>query len=379
MLRPSITIALVGIFALAGLVKPVSHPLGGISDPITALAITAALIWRPAEVLLGVGLGSFVGLLFFRRNELWRAAVNGAGWGLPAATAAAGTYFVRSVIGIGLPSLAVAGVLAIAINRVVNTGIFAVYRSTRFGRPFMSDWLQSISYVWPNQFLAAPLAVVLAYIGSQIASIELSLGLTFAAGLVLPVTRQEYAYYIRSQQMLDEIVEAMVRALEGIDPAGREHGDRVSAMAVETGRLLGMPERSLTALRLACRLHDVGLLAGPEDSQDEEARAVVGGRILRRFPDPLVAEYVAARFERWDGKGVPNQLPGKAIPLGARILAACEIYDSALSGLAPFEGSLSPVSARSHLISLSGTVLDPTTVMALLRSVDQQQSKRSAE
>jgi hypothetical protein len=378
-LLPYITVALVGIFALAGLVRPVSHPLGGISDPITTLAIAAALMWEPAEVLLGVGLGSFIGLLLFRKNELWRAAINGAGWGIPAATAAASTYFVGSVMGINLPSLALSGVLAIAINRVVNTGIFAVYRSTRFGRPFVSDWAQSISYVWPNQFLAAPLAVVLAYIGRQVSSIELELGLTFLAGLVLPVTRQEYAYYISSQKMLDEIVEAMVRALEGIESAAREHGDRVSTIAVEAGRLLEMPERSLTALRLACRLHDVSLLAGPEEGQGEGSRAVLGGQILRRFPDPLVAEYVAAHLERWDGTGVPNHLSGKAIPLGARILSASEIYDRALSGQAPFDSPLSPLSARSHLISLSGTVLDPTSVMAVLRAVDQQRSKRGTE
>ncbi len=377
--RTPVALALMGIFALAGFVRPVSHPLGGISDPITTLAITAALMWRPSEVLLGVGVGSFMGLLLFRRNELWRAAVNGAGWGLPAATAATGTYILASVMGTGLPTLAIAGVMAVVINRVVNTGIFAVYRSARFGRPLMSDWLQSVSYVWPNQVLAAPLAVVVANIGSQMSGIELGLGLTFLAGWVLPVNRQEYAYYISSQKMLDEIVEASVRTLEGTDPTAREHGDRVAAIAVETGRLLGMPESSLTALRLACRLHDVGLLSGTEDRESAESRAVVGGRILRRFPDPLVAKYVAAHSERWDGRGVPNHLSGNAIPLGARILSASEIYDRALSGLAPFERPLSPVSARSHLISLSGNVLDPTIVMALLRAVDQRESKRAVQ
>jgi HD-GYP domain-containing protein (c-di-GMP phosphodiesterase class II) len=282
-------------------------------------------------------------------------------------------------MGMSLPALAVAGVTAIVINRTINTGIFAVYRSARFGRPIMSDWLQSVSYVWPNQFLAAPLAVVLANIGNQVKGVELGLGLTFLAGLVLPINRQEYAYYISSQKMLDEIVEASVRTLEGMDPNAREHGDRVAGIAVETGRLLRMPERSLTALRLACRLHDVGLLSGTEDRESAESRAVVGGRILGRFPDPLVAKYVAAQSERWDGAGVPNHLAGNAIPLGARILSASEIYDRAVSGLAPFDMPLSPVSARSHLISLSGTVLDPTVVMALLRAADQRESTSAVQ
>lgn len=378
-LRPSATIGLVTIFALAGLVRPVSHPLGGIHDPVTAVAVAAALVWSPSEVLIGVGLGSFVGLLSFRKNEIWRAAINGAGWGLPAAAAATGTLFVTSIMGIGLLPLIVAGILAIAINKIVNTSIFALYRSTRFGRSFASDWWQAINYLWPNQFLAAPLAIVLADIASQVPAVDFDLGLTLAAGLVLPVTRQEYAYYISSQQMLSEIVEAMVRALEGVHPNARKHGDHVGALAVETGRRLEMSETSLEALRLAGRLHDVGLLAGPAANAVQESHAVVGGRILSRFPDPLVAEYVAEHEERWDGKGVPNQKSGKTIPLGARILSACKTYDSALSGRAPFDSPLSPESARSALISLCGTVLDSTVVMALLRVVDQPESKRGPE
>jgi hypothetical protein len=77
--------------------------------------------------------------------------------------------------------------------------------------------------------------------------------------IALPIARQEYGYYIRAQQTLTEIVEAMVRALEGVDPAARAHGERVSKLATEAGRSLRMSEREILALRLASRLHDVGL------------------------------------------------------------------------------------------------------------------------
>ena len=224
-----------------------------------------------------------------------------------------------------------------------------------------------VTYIWPNQFLGAPLAIVLAYIATRIGSIEWGLVLTFAAGTVLPVTRQEYAYYVSSQKMLDEIVEAVVLALEGVNPAARAHGDRVSALAAETGRLLGMSERSLTALRLACRLHDVGLLAGPEEgSSKEEYHAIIGARIL------------GARNERWDGKGAPDQKSGEAIPIGARILAACKTYDNAVSGLAPFEKPLSSQEAVDYVISLSGTALDPSVVRALLNIVSARNADRAA-
>ncbi len=377
--RPEVTIGLIGIFALAGLIRPVPNPFGGITDPVTGVVIVAALLWLPWEVLLGVGVGSFIGLLFFRKNEVWRATNNGAGWGLPAGAAAIATHFTISTLGSGPFSSVVAGALAIVVNRIINTLIFAIYRTQRFGHPFFSTWHQMITYIWPNQFLPAPLAVALSHIATRIASTEWGLILTFASGTVLPVTRREYTYYISSQKMLDEIVEALVRTLDGVHHAAREHGDRISALAVETGRKLGMSERSLMALRLACRLHDVGLLAGPEEGgSGQKNHAIVGKRILTRFPDPLIAEMVGALHERWDGTGVPDQRSGKAIPLGARVLAACEIYDNAVSGFAPFEKPLPSQEAVSHLISISGTVLDPSVAKALLHIISDRSADRAA-
>ena len=217
--RPEVAAGLIGIFALAGLIRPVPNPFGGITDPVTGVVIVAALLWSPQEVLVGVGVGSFIGLVLFRKNEIWRASINGSGWGIPAGAAAFATHLTISTLGSGLLPLTIAGALAIVVNRIINTLIFAIYRNLRFGHPFLSTWSQVVTYIWPNQFLAAPLAIVLAYIATRIGSIEWGLVLTFAAGTVLPVTRQEYAYYISSQKMLDEIVEAVVRALvDGTSP-----------------------------------------------------------------------------------------------------------------------------------------------------------------
>src|SRR5262249_55903894 len=143
-------------------------------------------------------------------------------------------------------------------------------------------------------------------------------------------------------------------------------------LSVAVGRRLGMPEQKLRALDFASRLHDVGMLARPEGEPMQESHTIVSRRILSGFPDPLVAAIVRAHHERWDGKGVPDHLRGKAIPLGARILAAAEIYDSALAGMPPFEAALTKREAVSHLISLSGTVLDPKIVMALLAAAHEQ-------
>ncbi len=288
-----------------------------------------------------------------------------------AAAAAATAHALTSVMMLSLISLIIAGGVAVAVFRFINTGIFAVYRSQRFGRPLLSDWRESLTYQWSSNLLSAPLAIALAAIG-RIGNMWLGLSLTAAYALILPIVRQEYAYYNRSREMLDETVEAVVRALEGADPAARAHGDRVSALAVETGRRMRMSERELMALRLASRLHDVGLLAGPDGPDMEQHHAVTGGRVLAQFPDPLIGEFVRAHHERWDGEGIPDHLQGRAIPLGARILAAAEIYDSAQTGLSPFEKPLTREEASRYLTGLAGTALDPQAVAALLSVAAEQ-------
>ncbi len=358
---------LIIIFATTGLIPPVPHPFGGISDVIMGVIIVSALLWESQDVLLGVGIGSFIGLILFRKNELWRAATNGAGWGLPAAAATATARGVVSNMPAGILTLILAAILAVATFRLTNTSIFAVYRALRFDRPFISDWRQSIVFQWSNQFVSAPLAVLLAAIAGRIGTTWAGLWLTAAYTLALPVARQEYAYYNRAQQMLDETVEAVVRALEGTDPAARAHGDRVSKLAIETGRRFGMSERGLLALRLASRLHDVGQIAGPESAIPEEHNTAAAGRILAQFSDGMIAEFVQAHRERWDGKGAQKQRKGTQIPLGGRILAAAETYDSMRSGLRPFEVPHSQKDTAAYLRSLAGNILDPKVVTTLLR------------
>jgi hypothetical protein len=363
---PLVTAGLIVIFAATGLVRPVSSPFGGIRDPNTGVIIVAALLWDPQDVLLGVGVGSFIGLLIFRRNELWRATTNGAGWGLPAAAAAAVAHRALAGAPHEIAPLAIAALLAVATYRFVNTEIFALFRSLRFGRPFLPEWFQTLTFQWSSQLLSAPLAVVLAAVANRAESLWSGLALTAACTLALPLTRQEYMYYNRTREMLDEIVEAVMRALEGADPAARTHAERVGALAVETGLRMGMSERGLLALRLASLLHDVGLIAGTGSSTGEGHHAAIGGRILAQFPDPLIGEFVREHHERWDGEGVPDHRRGRTILLGARILAAAEIYDSVRMGMAP-DSPTSYARTADHLTALAGNSLDPEVVKVLLQ------------
>ena len=80
-------------------------------------------------------------------------------------------------------------------------------------------------------------------------------------------------------------------------------------------------------------------------------------------------EIVGATRERFDGRGYPRRLRGGAIPIGARIIAVAEAFDS-LSGGSDTPTSQSIDAANAQLVRHSGSWFDPKVVNAWLRCQD---------
>ena len=100
----------------------------------------------------------------------------------------------------------------------------------------------------------------------------------------------------------------------------------------------------LDDVRRAAELHDVGKSAvpdailakpGPLDEREWEfvrQHTLVGERILRAAPAlDTVAKLVRSSHERFDGTGYPDRLAGESIPLGARIVSACDAWDAMIT------------------------------------------------
>jgi HD-GYP domain-containing protein (c-di-GMP phosphodiesterase class II) len=86
---------------------------------------------------------------------------------------------------------------------------------------------------------------------------------------------------------------------------------------------------------------------------------IVGAEILAPLPHlGPVGAFVRAHHERWDGRGYPDGLAGEAIPWGARLIAAAELYD-AFTTARPYRDQLTPEMAVEKMLGLIGTVLAP--------------------
>jgi putative two-component system response regulator len=143
-----------------------------------------------------------------------------------------------------------------------------------------------------------------------------------------------------------EIVERLGRAGEWREEETGRHVVRVARLCEALARALGMSERGAETIRLASALHDLGKIAVPDrvllhdGPLDEEALAIirahttVGGDILAGSASELVqvAEQIARTHHgRFDGAGYLDGTAGEDIPLGGRICAVCDVFDSLCS------------------------------------------------
>jgi len=173
-------------------------------------------------------------------------------------------------------------------------------------------------------------------------------------------------------------VQALAAAIEERDDYTHAHSDEVVHLARGVAMILGRPSEQVERIAHAALLHDVGKLAIPHEilhkrgplSPEEWAvmaeHPVAGERILLRIPDVApIAPIVRHEHEHWDGTGYPDGLEGRNIPLGSRIILACDAY-SAMISTRPYRKAMAHSAAVEELRAGAGRHFDPEVIDALL-------------
>jgi len=84
-----------------------------------------------------------------------------------------------------------------------------------------------------------------------------------------------------------------------------------------------------------------------------------------------VAELVRSCHEHWNGGGYPRGLRGDEIPLGARIILACDAYH-AMTEERSYQPALTAEQARERLRDLAGAHFDPEVIRVYMEVLDAQ-------
>jgi putative nucleotidyltransferase with HDIG domain len=198
-------------------------------------------------------------------------------------------------------------------------------------------------------------------------------------GLLAAFEHEELA-----QRLYRETLASLSNALEAKDAITSEHTEEVVRLAVAVAVELELELEAVRNVELGAVLHDIGKVRVPEailnkpgPLTEEEWEVMrthpdVGERILRPIKSlQTILPIVRHHHERWDGTGYPDRLIGRAIPLGARIVAVCDAY-RAMTEDRPYRKALPEAAARLELMDGIGSQFDRDCVDALLRALDRR-------
>ena len=175
-----------------------------------------------------------------------------------------------------------------------------------------------------------------------------------------------------------DVIAALASALQERDRYTGEHSESVVDLTARVGEALALDGEEISRVRTAALLHDIGKVGVPDEILHKPGpltereweimrqHPAIGERILRAIPGlGAVARIVRHEHERWDGKGYPDRLAGRRIPVGSRIILACDAYH-AMTSDRPYRKAMQHAEAMAELSGNAGTQFDPEVVQALV-------------
>ena len=195
----------------------------------------------------------------------------------------------------------------------------------------------------------------------------------------------ENATLVEAQKQLwVSLVETLAATVDARDQQTAGHSRRVTRYAEVIAAAMGMTPAEIERVRTAGLLHDYGKIAvrdrflqkaGKLDDAEfayMKAHAEKTGEFLRhlRFPQDMrdVPLMAAQHHERMDGKGYPLGLGGDQIHVGARIVAAADVFD-ALTAPRYYKPAYPIAKTMEIMRSMAGEHLDPTVFAAVERAL----------
>lgn len=349
------------------------------STSITFLPVlTAAILFGPEAAVVCAVVAGGTGEILLRKKEPIRVIFNISQWIV--ATAAAGWVFTISGGQAVAPSTASAGaaltdqflpvLLYAVIFLLLNHLAVSCAISLSNELPFLHVWRTLVGQSAGNVFydlLISPIAIAVAFFYVALGVVGLLVAL-----LPLLFIRHSYLTNLNLQKANRDLLKALVKAIETRDPYTSGHSLRVSSLARRIAEELNLSVRTAEAIETAALLHDIGKIdpvytdilkkpssLTPGEREIIESHVAKGVELLRSLSsfDNEVILAVKHHHERVDGKGYPDGLSGKDIPIGGRIIKVCDAIDAMLSDR-PYRDALNLPTVREQLKTYSGLQFD---------------------
>lgn len=172
-----------------------------------------------------------------------------------------------------------------------------------------------------------------------------------------------------------ETLNVLVSLIENARAELRGHSSQVARLTRKLAERIGLGAEQVAAMTVAAHVHDLGKmsayhLTALNVGQYDGHRIAAHKSYLTpvRLLDSVnlnegTVQSLQSMYERYDSAGIPGQLRGQDIPLGARILAITDSYaDITHNPRNPYRKILSPQQASETLAQFKGVLFDPNLV-----------------
>lgn len=174
----------------------------------------------------------------------------------------------------------------------------------------------------------------------------------------------------------EEMIHMLGIAAEYRDTETGRHIKRMGHYCVALARSIGFGKTVCDLLFHASQMHDIGKIGIPDSillkpgklTPDEwekmKQHTTIGAEILSKDHSSLLetARTIALlHHEKWNGEGYPTGIKKENIPMLARIVCLCDVFD-ALTSNRPYKQAWSPNDALQEIERLSGSCFDPFLV-----------------
>lgn len=177
----------------------------------------------------------------------------------------------------------------------------------------------------------------------------------------------------------DATVDGWLRALGLMDRETEGHSHRLAGLSLALARELGIGNADMAHLRRGALLHDVGKIGIPKPILNKTGPLTdAEWGLMRQHPEfgfeilgPIpflepAAEIAYCHHENWDGSGYPRKLKGETIPILARIVSVCNVFDS-LTSDQPYRKGWTKKVVLDYIEREAGKQFDPEIVHAFMR------------
>ena len=178
------------------------------------------------------------------------------------------------------------------------------------------------------------------------------------------------------KELFSGTIKAIMGALDAKDSYTSGRSMRITFYSTEIAKKLGLSSIEVGKIELAGMLHDIGMIGVSDDvlykvdelTQEEydEIKSHINYSVkiledIKQLKD--VVEIIRCHHENYDGSGYPAGLRGEEIPVGARIIAVGDAFDSIISDRI-YRQKNNYDEALAEIQKGSGTHFDPVIVRA---------------